>query len=289
MNYTTIVSTETLANHLNDPDWLVIDCRFDLNQPQWGSDEYHRAHIPGALYADLKRDLSGPKTATSGRHPLPEPQNWRDTLSAWGVHPETQVVAYDATGGGMAAVRLWWLMRAYGHLRVAILDGCFPKWLRENLPTESGAGKSRNPTTFTGGLDPLQMATSDDITRILKDPHYRLIDGRAADRFRGEIEPIDPVAGHIPGACNRPSAENMNPDLTFKPAPQLRAEFIELLGNTDPQNVIAYCGSGVTGSHNLLAMEIAGLTGGKLYPGSWSEWIRDPNRPIETGAGAASH
>lgn len=284
MKYTTILSTDILAEHLNDSDWLIVDCRFDLNHPEWSREEYRKAHIPGAVYADLDRDLASPITPTSGRHPLPTPDRWRETVSQWGITPSTQVVAYDVTGGSLAAVRLWWLLRAYGHSLVAVLDGGYPKWLRENRPLSASLPPAREAVQFTAGLNPQSLVTVDQLLLLYRDPDYRLIDARAAERFRGEVEPLDAVAGHIPGAINRPVAQNLNADQTFKSAAQLRSEFLRILGRIAPQQVIAYCGSGVTGVHNLLALEIAGLSGAKLYPGSWSEWIRDPRRPVETGA-----
>lgn len=284
MKYTTILSTDILAEHLQNSDWLIVDCRFDLNHPEWSREEYHKAHIPGAVYADLDRDLASPITPTSGRHPLPAPDRWRETVSQWGITPSTQVVAYDVTGGSLAAVRLWWLLRAYGHSLVAVLDGGYPKWLQENRPLSASIPPVREALQFTAGLDPQSLVTVDQLLLLYRDPGYRLIDARSAERFRGEVEPLDAVAGHIPGAINRPLAQNLNADQTFKSAAQLRSEFLQLLGGVAPQQVIAYCGSGVTAAHNLLALEIAGLSGARLYPGSWSEWIRDPQRPVETGA-----
>lgn len=284
MNSTTIVSTEVLEQHLQDPDWVIVDCRFDLLKPDWGRQSYEAAHIPGAFFADLDHDLSGSKTPSSGRHPLPSAQNWKRVVSSWGITPDMQVVAYDSAGGSLAAVRVWWLLRACGHQNVAVLDGGFPKWEREGRSLDSHSPNPRPVIQFSGLLDEDQLATTRQLIDLINRPGILLMDARAPERFRGEVEPIDPVAGHIPGAKNRPSALNLNADQTFKPADQLRVEFTELLENHLPENVISYCGSGVTGIHNLLAMEIAGLTGGRLYAGSWSEWIRDPSRPIETGS-----
>lgn len=283
MDYTTILSTEVLEAHLHDPNWLIVDCRFELHHLDWGITEYRQAHIPGAVYADLDQDLSSPITATSGRHPLPEPTRWRETVTRWGIHPDAQVVAYDATGGSIAAARLWWLLRTCGYSRVALLDGGFPKWQLENRPLSADIPACK-PISFTGTLDPGRMVTTDQLVELHHDPRLRLIDARAPERFRGEFEPTDPVAGHIPGAKNHPIAQSLNTDQTFKSPEQLRADFLDILAGVPPQNVISYCGSGVTGCHNLLALEIAGLSGGRLYPGSWSEWCRDPKRPIETGA-----
>ncbi len=284
MDYKTLVSTDILAAHLQDANWAVFDCRFDLSKPRWGGEEYQKAHIPGALYADLDLDLAGPITSTSGRHPLPQSDRWRATVSNWGITAATQVVAYDSAGGSLAAVRLWWLLRASGHFRVALLDGGYPKWLRENRGLDAAQPAARPTSQFTGDWASNCMVTMGEMLHLYRDPTLRLIDARSGERYRGEIEPIDPIAGHIPGAVNRPYAQNLNSDQTFKSPDQLRAEFTDLLGEVSPQNAIAYCGSGVTAGHNLLAMEIAGLSGARLYPGSWSEWIRDPGRPIQTGA-----
>lgn len=283
MPYKTIVSTEALAQHLQSPDWVIIDCRFDLANPNWGNQEYLDGHIPGAFFADLNHDLASPITPTSGRHPLPDPDKWRETVSKWGITPDTQVVAYDSTGGSLAAVRVWWLLRAYQHHNVAVLDGGYPKWIQENRPVETRLPQPRLMSDFTGQLDPQVMVTSSEMVDLHSDPEIRLIDARSAERFRGEIEPIDPVAGHIPGAKNRPVAHNLDANQTFKTPEKLRLEFMELLQGVSPDNVIAYCGSGITAAHNLLAMEIAGLSGARLYAGSWSEWIRDPSRPVQTG------
>lgn len=284
MGFTTIVPSDTLEQHLQDPGWVIVDCRFDLTKPAWGRESYAAAHIPGAFFANLDHDLAGPKTATSGRHPLPSTDSWLQLVSNWGIESGTQVVAYDSAGGSLAAVRVWWLLRAYGHRFAAVLDGGWPKWQREARPMDSGRPKPRTSSPFTGDLDDRQMVSTAQLVDLIERPEILLLDARAPERFRGEVEPIDPIAGHIPGARNRPSALNLNPDLTFKAAEQLRQEFNELLGDHKPENVITYCGSGVTGIHDLLAMEIAGLTGARLFAGSWSEWIRDPSRPVAKGS-----
>lgn len=284
MGFTTIVSSDTLEQHLQDPSWVIVDCRFDLTKPAWGQESYAAAHIPGAFFADLDHDLAGPKTATSGRHPLPSTDSWLRLVSKWGIERGTQVVAYDSAGGSLAAVRVWWLLRAYGHRFAAVLDGGWPKWQREARPMDGGSPKPRPGSPFTGKMDDCQMVSTAQLVDLIEQPEILLLDARAPERFRGEVEPIDPIAGHIPGARNRPSALNLNTDLTFKSAEQLRQEFNELLGDHKPEKVITYCGSGVTGIHDLLAMEIAGLTGARLYAGSWSEWIRDPSRPVAKGS-----
>ncbi len=282
MTFTTLVSTETLARHLEDADWVLVDCRFELQASDWGREDYRRAHIPGAVYAHLDQDLSSPITSTSGRHPLPDPGGFIARLSAWGIEAGKQVVAYDTVGGAYAA-RLWWLLRYFGHAAVAVLDGGFTLWEGERRPTRAG-DEARPAANFTGkpaGED--YFLTTERVNEIRSDPHYRLIDARSRDRYLGEHEPIDPVAGHIPGAVDRFHARNLKPDRTFQPPEKLRAEFLALLSGVEPENSVVYCGSGVTSCHHLLAMEVAGLPGARLYPGSWSEWIRDPERPVATG------
>jgi len=281
MVYKTLVSTETLAAHLNDPEWIIVDCHFDLQNPGWGFEEYQRAHISRAVYADLNHDLSSPVTPTSGRHPLPDSESFITLLSSWGVDSTTQVVAYDSAGGSYAA-HLWWLLQFYHHPAAAVLDGGFAKWKGENRPTRSGI-ESRPPSHFKGTPESAMVVNASEVERMRHDAGFRLIDARARNRFEGESETIDPVAGHIPGAVNYFYGKNLNPDGTFKKPETLRSSFEEILGPVGPERTVFYCGSGVTASHNILAMEHAGLTGARLYPGSWSEWIRDPNRPVITG------
>lgn len=277
--YTNLISTADLAKNLENPHWVIVDCRFDLGKPDWGEQAYQQAHIPGAVYAHLDRDLSGPKTGQTGRHPLPEQAELFAALSRMGIGPGVQVVAYDANGGAYA-VRLWWLLKLYGHSAAAVVDGGFPKWQAEGRPTR--AGVETNPTTgFSGTLNGDMIADEQDAARAAADPRGRLVDARAPERYRGEVEPIDPVAGHIPGAVNRFHGLNLDQNGTMKPPDQLRVEFEQLLGDADPHETVFYCGSGVTSIHHLLAMESAGLPGGKIYVGSWSHWIRDPKRPIE--------
>ncbi len=280
-SYTTIVSTEILAAHLGDPAWVIIDCRFDLQNPEWGLQDYLQGHIPGAIYAHLDRDLSGPKTAETGRHPLPEPDKWSQTLSAWGVEPGKQVIAYDTTGGSYAA-RLWWMLRWMGHEQVALLDGGFPKWVSEGRPVRSGIETAR-PGKFRGTLIRRWWSAPADVERLRQDPHNILIDARTGARYRGEQEPIDPVAGHIPGAVNRFHGDNLGPDGTFLEPETLKAQYSALLRDLPAGKAVVYCGSGVTSCHHLVALEMAGLTGARLYAGSWSEWIRDPSRPRALG------
>lgn len=278
MPFTTLVTTEDLARHLDDPSWIVFDCRHDLMNPAAGRRAYAGSHIPGAFFLHLDEDLSGPVTGKNGRHPLPDPQVLAAKLGARGVDGSSQVVAYDAEAGTMAA-RLWWLLHWLGHQCAAVLDGGFGKWLREGRP-ETGASPSHRPSRFSGSPRAAAVLDATYVTRHLHDPAVRLIDARAPERFKGLEENLDPVAGHIPGAINRCFKDNLAADGCFKPAAALLKEFQALLGDSSPGQVVHYCGSGVTACHNLLAMELAGLSGSGIYPGSWSEWCSDPLRPV---------
>lgn len=274
------LSTDALAAHLDDPSWVVFDCRHDLFDTAKGERLYREGHIPGARFAHLDTDLSGEKTGRNGRHPLPAPAAFAAFLARNGVSAATQVVAYDDVGGQFAA-RLWWLCRWVGHDCVALLDGGYPKWLTESRRVERTV-----PVPTPTAVPPLVQADmqhivhADDILLHLDTGDRLLIDARAPERYRGEVEPIDPVAGHIPGARNRFYKENLQADLTLKPVAALRASFAALLGATPPSQVVHHCGSGVTACANLFAMEVAGLTGSRLYAGSWSEWVADPARPV---------
>jgi thiosulfate/3-mercaptopyruvate sulfurtransferase len=273
----TLVSTEQLAAHLGE--WRIFDCRHDLTQPQLGGEQYGEAHIPGALFASLDRDLSAPKTGKNGRHPLPEVDSFQKWIEKCGLRVSDQVLCYDAANGAMAA-RLWWMLRWVGHEAVAVLDGGIGKWTREGRPVT--AEVPRFPATE------YPVNVNEDAAVGARMVHRRLgrqllLDARAPARYRGEQEPIDPEAGRIPGALNRFNMDNVAADGTFKPAGELKQAFTEVLANRAPSEVVNYCGSGVAACHNLLAMEIAGLPGGKLYAGSWSEWIADPARPREKG------
>ena len=270
----TLVATDELARNL--ASWRVFDCRHDLMKPDLGEQQYREAHIPGALFAHMERDLSAPKNGRNGRHPLPDPATFTAWLGKQGLKKEDQVVCYDAANGSTAA-RLWWMLRWVGHKNVAVLDGGFAKWLKEGRPVDV---VMPNPTPATYALrQPSGTVDARAIQASLK--NLFLLDARAPARWRGEQEPIDPVAGRIPGARNRFNADNVQPDGTFKNQDSLRKELLSILGNVGPSEVVHYCGSGVSACHNLLAMEIAGLPGGKLYPGSWSEWIADLSRPQE--------
>lgn len=278
-----LVRTEELAAHLDDPTWVVFDCRHDLADVAKGARLYREGHIPGAYFAAVDTDLSGVKTGTNGRHPLPEPETFAEVLARHGVSESTTVVAYDDVGGQYAA-RLWWMARWIGLSRVALLDGGFPKWIAEERPTSSDAPAL--PATASGlraRPDSAMLWNVRDVLRGLNRPDVAIVDARAAERYRGEVEPIDRVAGRIPGALNRFYKANLKADLTFRPADELKREFEALLGDRRPENVGHQCGSGITACANVFAMDYAGLGGSKLYAGSWSEWISDPSRPVARG------
>lgn len=277
----TLVTTEILARRLADPRWRVFDCRHDLANQTLGAQQYAKAHIPGACFAHLDHDLSAPKTGTNGRHPLPDPAVFIAWLGGQGLNPGDQVVAYDAGNGTMAA-RLWWMLRWVGHESAAVLDGGFEQWLVEGRPTTSEVPRFA-PREYRGTPRPLAQADVAFLTSRLETNEMLLLDARAPARFRGEAEPIDPVAGRIPGAKNRFCGENLTADNRFRQAEDLRREFGALLGDRAPQEVVHYCGSGVAACHNALAMEIAGFPSSRVYAGSWSEWIADPRRPQERG------
>jgi thiosulfate/3-mercaptopyruvate sulfurtransferase len=272
----------------------VVDCRFDLSEPRAGRRIYLQGHIPDARYADLNEDLSGPITPDSGRHPLPRPESFAATLARLGIANGIQVVAYDAANGAFAA-RLWWMLRAWGHPDVAVLDGGYPAWIAAGGAVASGAvasAESPAPSAAEPGaavsgthagvatIEAWPVVTTAQVAALCSDPRRLLVDARAAERYLGVLEPVDTVAGHIPGAENHPFASNLAADGRFLSALQLRQRWQSRLRARQPSAVVAMCGSGVTACHNLLALEIAGLPGAKLYAGSWSEWIRDPNRPI---------
>ncbi len=275
--HTTLVSPSELAAHLDDPRWIVFDCRFDLADTGAGRREYAQCHVTGARYAHLDDDLAGAKTGANGRHPLPDPQEFAAKLARFGLSTGMQAVAYDVSGGFYAA-RLWWMLRWVGHTASAVLDGGWNAWLAAGLPVTP-----QLPAVTAGNFSGTARAISVDAKFVLGQMGQAgnlVIDARSPDRFRGENETLDPVGGHIPGATNRFFKDNLAPDGRFRSAAELRGEFTELIGATAPSDVVHQCGSGVTACHNLLAMEIAGLTGSKLYPGSWSEWCNDPQRPI---------
>lgn len=276
----TLLDPSTLALKLTDPNWVVIDCRFDLANPAKGEAEYLEAHLPGARYAHLDRDLSGAKTGRNGRHPLPEPDAIARNFSALGISAGTQVVAYDADSG-MYASRLWWMLRWMGHDAVAVLDGGLARWQREGHPVRGGV-ESSVPGTFTGSPRPGWRLSADDVQKDLGNPVRLLVDARAPERYRGMNETLDPVAGHIPGAANYFFGQNLTAEKTFKSPDDLKTQWNAVIKGHDAADVVMYCGSGVTACHNLLALEHAGIQGVKIFPGSWSEWSADPSRPKAT-------
>lgn len=274
----TLVSAEELARHLDDPAWIVCDCRHDLADYESGRRAYNEAHIPGARFLHLDEDLSGPKTGTSGRHPLPHPRTFALRLGALGIDDKKQIVAYDATGGCYAA-RLWWMLRWIGHTRGAVLDGGWQAWCAAGLPV-TAERPTPVATTYPLRHQPHLAVDAGFVAAHLADPDVAIVDARAADRFRGENETLDPVGGHIPGAVNRFFRMNLDESGRFKSPEQLKQEFAPVLGARPSQAIVHQCGSGVTACHNLLAMEHAGLGGSRLFPGSWSEWVSDRSRPI---------
>jgi thiosulfate/3-mercaptopyruvate sulfurtransferase len=284
MIYHTLVSTAVLEAHLDDAQWVVFDCRFSLADPKAGMAAYRQSHIPNARYAHLERDLSGPITPHSGRHPLPDFALLAEKLGRWGVCDGTQVVVYDDAGGSFAA-RMWWLLRCLGHGAVAVLDGGIKQWQKERRALSS-AEAVVVAAVFEPQLRQDQWLDVAQLQDSLRRNDIKLLDARAPERYGGEQEPVDAIAGHIPGAENHWWQTNLDADGLFLPAAKLRERFAAILGDTPPERAVHMCGSGVTACHNLVAMEIAGLSGSRLYPGSWSEWIRDPARPVARRRGA---
>ncbi len=282
--YTTLISAADLAAHIDNPQWVVLDCRHDLANLAAGREAFAIGHLPGAQFADLENKLSGPKRGDDGvfrgRHPLPERAALIATLRDWGIDDDTQVIAYDAHGG-MYAARLWWMLRWVGHQRVAVLDGGMAAWQSAAQPLT--VEETRRPAgTITERAALAATVSAADVLDNIASAERTVVDARAPDRFRGENETMDPVAGHIPGARNRFFKDNLGADGRFKDAATLRADFAPVLD--DPAKAVMQCGSGVTACHNLLALEVAGLKGAALYPGSWSEWCADPARPVASGA-----
>ena len=279
--FTTLIDTAALASQLERDDIAIFDCRFELGNPGWGESEFAHQHIPGAQYLHLDRDLSGPITAQTGRHPLPDPGQFARRIAALGAGAGMQLVAYDQ-GNGAYAARFWWLARWIGLRSVAVLDGGLAAWRSAGLPLET-AMRAPRARELTVSLSANAVVESAALDELRQRPGTVLVDARGADRFAGRNETIDPVAGHVPGARNMPFAGNLGADGKFLPPGQLRQRWDVLLGSQPPSSLVAMCGSGVTACQNLLALEVAGLGGARLYAGSWSEWIRDPRRPIATG------
>ena len=281
MNERTLVSAEWLAEKLGSPELRLFDCRFELSSPGYGRESYAEEHIPTAVFADLERDLSAPRTSSSGRHPLPAPDRFAAKLRNWGVSEDSQVVVYDDSAG-MYAARLWWMLRWLGHERVAVLDGGLRRWRQLDLPLQELAERPR-PGNFTARQRPAMRAHIDEVASVATDNSLRLLDARAPESFRGEMETLDPIAGHVPGARNHPFMNSVDDDARFLPVERLRYMLDASLDGATSERTITMCGSGVTACHLLLAMEHADLPGAKLYVGSWSEWSRNPDRPIATG------
>jgi len=279
MDYTTLISVDELANRLHDPDVVVFDCRHELSDSDFGAKAYAASHIAGARFASVDQDLSGPLTGTNGRHPLPDAGVFIAWLGRMGVSSASQVVGYDHAGGAYAA-RLWWLLRWVGHSRVAVLDGGWQAWVASGRPVTQDVVVPAPGVAEFPGRPGHSSVDAQYVRQRLNSPDMVLIDARANDRYHGENETIDPVAGHIPGALNRFFKDNLTEQGRFKSSAQLRAAFEPLVGDTPTEHVIHQCGSGITACHNVLAMEIAGLKGTRLYAGSWSEWIADPSRPV---------
>lgn len=281
--WTTLISAEQLADELDRDDLIVLDARVSLQDRSAGEALYRESHLPRARYADLEKDLCD-HDRSGGRHPWPDAGRFTATLGEWGITPEHQVVIYDGGDGALAASRAWFMLQALGHRNAAVLDGGWLRWIVSGLPVESGIPHPRH-TRYEGGFDAARLLDAAQVQAHL-DAGGMLIDARAAERFRGEVEPLDRVAGHVPGAVNRPYLQNLRDDPKrdprFKPVPALKAEFTELIDGHAPEQVAVMCGSGVTACHHLLAMAHAGLPGGKLFTGSWSGWIEDPQRPVAT-------
>jgi thiosulfate/3-mercaptopyruvate sulfurtransferase len=278
MAYNTLIAAETLHQYLDNANWIIVDCRFSLAETEAGAKAYRHGHIPHARYAHLDKDLSSGITTRTGRHPLPDFTVLTKKLGDWGIVNHSQVIVYDDAGGAFAG-RLWWLLRCLGHENVAVLNGGLQQWQKSGYKITTTLPKIK-PAIFRPYLYPDAWVNALDVQNNLAKKSICLIDARTPPRYRGEQEPIDPVAGHIPGALNRPFQLNLDPTGLFLPAARLYDQFKPLIDNKAPEQVVHMCGSGVTACHNVLAMEYAGLKGSKLYAGSWSEWIRDKNRAI---------
>ncbi len=281
MNYSTLISAPQLRD-LDQRDVLIVDCRFELSDVGRGERDYAAGHIPGAVYANLNRDLSDLSKTGIGRHPLPDDDQFATVLRAWNWKPETFVVAYDDAGGALAAARLWWMLRLVGSRNVAVLDGGIAAWTKAGFTLNADA-PADSRSCVDAAFDESQIVMTDDLQRLMTSPRTLLLDARGAPRYRGDVEPIDRVAGHVPCARNRPFSDNLDAGGRFKQAAQLRSEFDAILGSHAPRDVIHMCGSGVTACHNLLAMEHAGLHGSRVYAPSWSGWISDASREVSIG------
>ena len=275
-----LINTENLSQHLHDPAWVIFDCRHDLFDLAKGERQYREGHIPGAHFAGIDTDLSGDKTGSNGRHPLPSPAAFTAFLARHGVANTSTIVAYDDVGGQFAS-RLWWMARWIGLANIFLLDGGLPKWIADGLTLSTNV-PTPTPAPLRGHANPLMLWSASEVLAHIADTNFSLIDARPAERYRGEVEPIDPVAGHIPNAANRFYKANLNADLTFRAADEIKNEFAALTNHQPVDHVVHYCGSGVTACANIFAMEYAGLAGSKLFAGSWSEWVSDPTHPVVT-------
>ncbi len=278
MSYQTIVSAEVLLQNQDNPNWIILDCRESLMDKEWGYKSYLEGHIPNATYCYLYNDFSSPITSNTGRHPLPKAEELAKKLGAWGINENTQVVVYDDMSGAIAG-RMWWQLRCFGHKNVAVLDGGLKYWLSQNNPMTTDIIKPVQKQ-FTVDFNPDYLVTVNQVSKNIDEKNFSLVDARAAPRYRGEAEPIDPIAGHILGALNRDFSLNLDNDGLYLSPLDLKNQFQAIVDDAPSQQVVHMCGSGVTACHNMLAMEIAGFSGSKLYLGSWSEWITDPSRPI---------
>ncbi|NOQ76438.1 MAG: sulfurtransferase [Methylococcaceae bacterium] len=278
MSFTTLISPEDLASNINQDNWFIFDSRFNLAATKAGETAYRHGHISNARYAHLDRDLSSAISSFTGRHPLPDFKTLVKKLGEWGVTNTSQIIIYDDASGAIAG-RFWWLLRYLGHEKVAVLDGGLSCWQKQGHPITTHLPKS-TPSIYRPYVNCSTLVNAQTLEQELAKNSITLIDARAAERYQGKAEPLDPVAGHIPKALNRPFQLNLDTQGRFLPATELQQQFSALIGQTPATKVVHMCGSGVTACHNLLAMEIAGLTGSKLYAGSWSEWIRNKNRTI---------
>lgn len=282
MKWTTLVEPRDLAAELDTGDLRIVDARFSLADTAQRRQGYEQSHIPRAVYADLNQDLSDMEKTGQGRHPLPEDDDFVRKLGQWGIAPEHQVVVYDAGDGSMAAARFWWLLKLLGHQRVAVLNGGLNAWRSEQLPETRETQRIDATAPYPARFQRAAIADADEVRSRLDEPAGWLFDVRAAERFRGEVEPLDPVAGHVPGAVSHPFSLSLR-DGRFKSSAELRDQLAPKLSERKPEEMVVMCGSGVTACHLLLAMEHAGLHGARVYAGSWSGWISDPSRPIATG------
>lgn len=286
MAFRTIISSYELARHLEDPNWAILDCRFSLANSERGRQEYLSAHIPGAVYIHLNEDLCAPIVpGETGRHPLPAIEKLVEKFSSWGICPGVQAVVYDdwTPASGAIAARLWWSLRYLGFDNVAVLDGGWQVWVSEGKAVRSGV-ETRSRCNFKPALRPELLITTEEVAKLHNDPRYKVFDSRSSDRYRGENETIDPVAGHIPGAFSAPYSDTVGPEGKFLPPEVLQKHFLELFGDVPAEHAIFYCGSGVTAAHNLVALAHCGLGEAPLYVGSWSEWITHPENPTATGS-----